>query len=146
MIQDISPNYSSASDFFIFARGAVGARLLKSSNRFTAYSSDPIELKLGRMILHMNPLDRVVWDSSISARGRCGSGSPLEIFKSTHRLQFYPTELKFDRMILDISPLNRSELNFSISFRRALWECASCNLQIGSHPTVLMRLRRNLAR
>ena len=68
-------------------RGAVGARLLKLSNRFTVYSSDPIELKLGRMILDINPLDRFASDCSIFLGGAVG-GAPLEIFKSIHSLQF----------------------------------------------------------
>ena len=47
------------SDFF---QGAVRARLLKHSNRFTAYSIDPIELKLGMISLDINPHNRYEQD------------------------------------------------------------------------------------
>ena len=40
----------------------MGARLLKSLNRFTAYTIHPIELKLGRMILHINLLNHYEQD------------------------------------------------------------------------------------
>ena len=46
------------------------ARLLKSSNRFTAYSSDPHELKLGRIIPNITPHNRPGPDLSFTYRGR----------------------------------------------------------------------------
>ena len=55
------------------------ARLLKSSNRFTAYSSYPIELKLGRMILDISPLDRLASDCSISSRGRASWNLQIDL-------------------------------------------------------------------
>ena len=67
----------------------VGARLLQSSNRSTAYSSYVIELKLDRMMLGISPHNRLTSDYFlISLRGRCGA---LEIFKSFHSLQ-YPSD------------------------------------------------------
>ena len=50
----MSLSHHSESNFSSSPRGAVGARLLKFSNRFTAYSIDPIELKLGMIILDIN--------------------------------------------------------------------------------------------
>ena len=63
------------------------ARLSKYSNRSTAYSSHPIELKLVRVILGISPLDRFASDCSIFPRGAMG-GAPVEIFKSNHGMQF----------------------------------------------------------
>ena len=103
-----------------------GARLAKSSNRFTAYSSYPIELKLCRMMLVISLHNRSPSDFSISPRGRCG-GAPLEILNRFTAYKFYLIELKLDRMILDISPLDRSELDFSISSRG---RCGSKRLEI----------------
>ena len=51
MIKAINPHNRLGPDFPFPPGGAVGARLLKSSNRFPVYSFYPIELKLGRMIL-----------------------------------------------------------------------------------------------
>ena len=53
---------------------SVGARILKSSNRFTAYSSHQIELKLSRMILDINLLSRYRQDV-------LGTGEVLSISK-----------------------------------------------------------------
>ena len=53
------------------------ARLLKSSNRFTAYIFYPIELKLGRMILDVRPNHRSKPDFSISFQGGCPEGLPI---------------------------------------------------------------------
>ena len=64
----------------------MGARLLKSTNRFTAYSSYPIELKLGSMILDINPHNRSASHFSVPLRGSC-EGVPLRS-PSIHRLHF----------------------------------------------------------
>ena len=56
----------------------------------------------------------------------------------------WPTELKIYRMILDIDAHSRSVPDFAISAQGALWGRASCNLQIDSQPTVLMRSSWNL--
>ena len=58
----MSPPNRSKSNSPISFRGAVGARLLKYSNRFTAYSIDPIELKLGIIILDINLHNRYEQD------------------------------------------------------------------------------------
>ena len=88
MILDISPHNRSTSDFiFRFSpRGAVGPRLSKSSNRFTVYSSYPIELKFDRMI----PDNRTIVQSYIlrlPSRERCG-GAPIEISSLTVFIPF----------------------------------------------------------
>ena len=49
----MSPPNHSESNSPISSSDAVGARLLKFSNRFTA-SIDPIELKVGMIILDIN--------------------------------------------------------------------------------------------
>ena len=63
------------SDFGIFFQGssAVGARLLKSSNQFTAYIFHLIELKLGRMMLDISPHNRFEPDFSVLFQGGCES-------------------------------------------------------------------------
>ena len=71
MILDISPLEAGFFDFI--PMGAVGARRLQFTIRFTAYSSYAIELELGRMVLNISPLDRSVSDCSISVRGRAPS-------------------------------------------------------------------------
>ena len=104
-------------------RGAVGVRLFKSSNQFTAYNFYPIELKFGRMILDISPLDRSVPDYSISIQGRCGgrhlrssirlqptvfmrlSWNSIRWYWTTDRYRFtayssYAIEMKLGRMIL----------------------------------------------
>ena len=87
MVPDISPLDRSALDCSISPGGAVGARLLKSSNRFTAYSSYQIELNLSRMVLEVSRLDRSASDCSIAPRGAV-EGARFEIFKSIHSIQF----------------------------------------------------------
>ena len=56
----------SASDFSISPRGA---RLLKSSNRFTAHNFDPIDLKLSRMMVDISPLNCSEPDFSMPFQG-----------------------------------------------------------------------------
>ena len=58
----------SALFFDFLRRSAVGARLLKFSNRFTAYSTYPIELNLGRMILDISLHNR--YEQDILGAGR----------------------------------------------------------------------------
>ena len=65
----------------------MGARLLQSSNRFTAYSIYPIELKHCRMILDFSLHDVSGTDFSIFLPGAL-RGAPLEIVKSIRRLVF----------------------------------------------------------
>ena len=91
-------------------------RLLKSSDRFGVYSSYPIELKLGRMILIISPHNRSASNFSIPSGGAVG----LRLFKSSSAFttdNFYPIELNLGRMVLDISPHNHSASDFSISLR-----------------------------
>ena len=66
----------------------MGARPFKSSSRFTAYISYPLELKLGRMIQDISLHNRSEQDFfRFPPRGRC-VGVSLEIFKSITSLQF----------------------------------------------------------
>ena len=92
------------------------ARLLKSSNRFTAYRSYPIELKLGRMILDIIPHKLSTSDFSISQGGAVGARFLSYLNRST-AYSSHAIELKLGRMILDISPHNRSESDFPVSFK-----------------------------
>ena len=64
----------------------MGARLLKSFNRFTACSSYLIELKLDRMIPDINPHNHSKLNFP-TPRGRCG-GARLQIFISIHSVQY----------------------------------------------------------
>ena len=84
MILDFGAHGRSVSNFAIFSKGALlGERLLKSSDRSTAYSSYAIELKFGRVILHISPDNRSTSDFSISPRGRCeGTSLKFSIFIS----------------------------------------------------------------
>ena len=52
MVPEINSN--NPSNWSFPSRGDAGARLLKFSNRFTAYIIQPIELKLGKMILDIS--------------------------------------------------------------------------------------------
>ena len=65
MILDISPHNRSASEFPILSGGAVGVRLSNYSNQFTANNFYPIQLKLGRMIQDISPLDHSELNFSI---------------------------------------------------------------------------------
>ena len=58
----MSPPNRSETNSPIFFRGDVEACLLKFSNRFTAYSIDPTELKLGILILDINLHNRYEQD------------------------------------------------------------------------------------
>ena len=89
------------------------ARLLKSSNRFTAYSSCPIELKLSAMILDISPLNRSKPDFSNSFKGALWRRASCNIQINSQPTSSYPTELNHGRMILDINPHNRSASNVS---------------------------------
>ena len=53
-------------------------RLLKSSNRFTAYSIHPIELKLGRMTLDLSPHNLAESEFLLPPKRWCG-GAHLAI-------------------------------------------------------------------
>ena len=78
---------------------------MKYSNRFeSAYSSNTIELKLGRMIRNIILLNHAVPDLFSFAQGRC-EGVPLHIFKKEIGL----IELKIGKVMLDISPHNGFE-------------------------------------
>ena len=55
-ILDISPHDLAQRIFNFLTGSAVVSRLLRSSNRFTAYSSYPIKLKFGRMLLRNQSL------------------------------------------------------------------------------------------
>ena len=88
MILDIGAHSRLIPDFAIFPPGvAMGVCLLKHSIRFTAYSSHPIELKLGRMI-HVDPHKHSEPDFSISFHGAPWVRA-LVIFKSIHSHQFF---------------------------------------------------------
>ena len=79
----------------------MGARLSKSLNRFTAYSSYPFELKLGRMIPDIISHNR----SELDFRSEGAVKARLLIY--VNRFTTYSInqiELNLGRMILDISP------------------------------------------
>ena len=93
--------------------GTVDVSFLKSSNRFTAYSFYPIELKLDRTIPDINPHNRSELDFSISFQG-------ARLLKYLNRFTAYsihPIELKFGRIILDIIPYNFAQPGFRLTFR-----------------------------
>ena len=102
-----------------------------SSNRFTACNLYPIELKLYRMIPHIDSNNR--WIFRFPSRV-----APIEIFKSIHGLQ-NSSDLADSRMILDISPHNRGA-DSPISSQEVLWGRASSDLLIDSQSTVLTQL------
>ena len=95
----------------------MGACPLKSSNRFTPNSPYPIELKLGRMILHISPHSRSESDFMIFSQ-------KARLLKSSNRFtahSSYTIELKLGSMILDTSSHNRSRPDFSISSHGRCW-------------------------
>ena len=100
MILDVGAHSRSNPDFAISFQGVLSrARLFKSSNRFTAYSSYSIELKLDRMIPDINPHNRWKLDFFDFLTG-CAVG--LRPFKSLNRFTAYsihPIRLKLSRMI-----------------------------------------------
>ena len=61
-----SAQYCEA-EFLDFSPKDTKRRLLRFSNRFTAYSSDAIEMKLGRMILGISPHNRSESDFPVSS-------------------------------------------------------------------------------
>ena len=81
-----------------FAISSQGARFLKFSNRFTAYSFYSIELKLGRMILDISPHNRLESDFPISP----GGAVRARLLKFSNRFtaySIYPTKLKLGTKI-----------------------------------------------
>ena len=84
MIPDINPHNRTALDFSISSQRA---RLLKSSSRLTAYSIDPIERNLGRIILDISGHNLAEPDVQISTQ-KMPWGAPFEIFQSIQSLQF----------------------------------------------------------
>ena len=110
---DISPQNHLRPDFSIIFQGRVGVRRLKFSNLLTGYSSHPIELKHGRIIIDVKSHNRLEPDFSDFLMG-------ARLLKSSNRFtaySFYPIDPKLGRMILDISSHNRSRPHFSISSR-----------------------------
>ena len=100
----------------------MGARLLQSSNWFTA-SFYAIVLKLGRTILDISPHSCSESDFSICSRGAVGA----RFLQSSNRFTAYSSysiDLKLGRILLDISPHNHSEPDFSI-FPRGAVACAA---------------------
>ena len=84
--------------FDFFTGGVVRAHLLRSSNRFTAYSFYAIELKLGRMILDISLHNRLESDFPFSPRGAVGA----RLLKFSNRFtaySIYPIELKLSMII-----------------------------------------------
>ena len=84
---------------------------MQSSNRFTAYSSYLIELKLGKMILDISP--RKLDELDFSPGGAVGT----RLLETPNRFTAYSShtiELKLGMMVLDISPLDRSTSDFSV--------------------------------
>ena len=90
---------------------------MKSSNRFTAYSSYPIELKLGWIILDISSLDRFASDCPISTYGALWGARILKSLNRFTAYNFYSIELKFGRMTLGISPLDRCPSRGAVAAR-----------------------------
>ena len=105
MILDISRHNLVEPDFSIFSQEVP----LRSSNRFKAYRSYAIELKLGRMIQVISPQTRSESDFPVSPGGRCW-GAPFEIFKSIHSLQYLSDcdETWYDNTKLSICTIGMS--------------------------------------
>ena len=78
----------------------------------TANSIYPIELKLGRIILDISPLNRLGPDFFIY-QGGAVEARPLKSSNHFTAYSFYPIELKHSRMILDINLHIRYEYDFS---------------------------------
>ena len=93
----------------------MGARVWQFTNRFTAYSSYWIELKLDGMILDISPHNLAEPDFSISSQNMLWRGAPLEILHRFTAHSSYAIEMKLGRMILGNSPHNRSESDFPLS-------------------------------
>ena len=142
MILDMSPQYGFSAGFFVFyPGGAVWSCVLKPWNRFTAYSIDAIELKVGRISQDISPHKCSKPDFSIFLGG-CG-GAPLEIFTSIHSQSFCPIGVKLGGMVQNTSPHSRSEPDFPISLG-ALWREACRNFQVESQPKVFIWVSWNL--
>ena len=94
-----------------FPRGRCWVRLLKFSNRFTACSIYPIELKFDCVILNVNPQIRSKLGFSISFQG----ARLLKSLNTFTACDIDPVELHLCRMILDINPHYLVEPDFSIS-------------------------------
>ena len=113
MILNISAHSRSVPDFAVSVRGAVWARLLKFSNRFTAFISVAIELKLRRMILDISPHKRLASVFRLPPDGAVW----VRLLKFSNRFTTYsshPIELKLGRMVQDIRPHNLAEPDFAI--------------------------------
>ena len=93
---------------------------MKSSSRLTAYSIDPIERNLGRIILDISGHNLAEPDVQISSP-KVLWGAPFEIFQSIQNHSSNAIELKLGRMIQDITPHNRSESNFPVFPRGRCW-------------------------
>ena len=86
---------------FRFPTGsAVNERLLKYSNRFTAYSIHPIELKRSRMILDISPHNLTEPDFSISSHEVLWEARLLRSSNRFTAYSSYPIHLKLGRLIL----------------------------------------------
>ena len=81
---------------------------MKYSNRFTAYGSYPIELKLGRMLPDYH--SRSELDFSISFQKGAVRARLLKYLSRFIAYNIHPIELKLGRIILNISPHNLARL------------------------------------
>ena len=118
-----------------------GARLLKSSNRFTAYNFYPTELKLDMMIPVINPHNRSKLDFSISSYvGGAVEGAPFEIFQSTHSLQFLCDRAETWQDDTRHQSAQSLEVGFSGFRQGALLGRAFWNFEVDSQPTIFIQL------
>ena len=83
------------------------ARLLQSSNRFTAYIIHPIEQKHCKMMIDISPHNFAEPDFPISPQG-----SLLGRANRFTAYSIYPIELNFGTILLDISPHSRYEQEY----------------------------------
>ena len=121
MILDIGAQARSVPGFAISSQGALrGACLLKSSNRFTAYSIHAIELKLDRRILDISSL-RWKPDFSIAFQKVLWGARLLKSSNQFTAHNSYAIELKLSRMLLDISPYNRFQSDSPVFSQGCCW-------------------------
>ena len=113
---------------------------MKSSNLFTAYSIHPIELKLCRMIVDINPHNLGSGFFHFLKGGAVGARF-LQFTKRFTAYNSYAIELKLGIKILDINLHNRHQQDI---FGARGWAQNSSFLQTSFVHVPLSRRRRNL--
>ena len=92
----------SGPDLSFTSTRRCGGALLKSLNRFAAYSSDPTERKLGKIIPDTSPPIVQSWIFRFHSKGHCG-GAPLKSSNQFTAYSIHAVELKLCRVILKMS-------------------------------------------